>query len=42
VDEAARLLDDPNEYERMSRTHNPYGDGQASRRITEAIANFLA
>jgi UDP-N-acetylglucosamine 2-epimerase (non-hydrolysing) len=42
VGEAARLLDSPEEYERMSRTHNPYGDGHASRRITETIAKFLA
>jgi UDP-N-acetylglucosamine 2-epimerase (non-hydrolysing) len=41
VGEAVRLLDSPSEYERMSRTHNPYGDGRASRRITEIIANFL-
>ena len=24
----------------MSRVHNPYGDGQASRRIADAIAAF--
>jgi UDP-N-acetylglucosamine 2-epimerase len=24
----------------MSRVHNPYGDGQASRRIADAIAGF--
>ncbi|MBS1856516.1 MAG: UDP-N-acetylglucosamine 2-epimerase (non-hydrolyzing) [Acidobacteria bacterium] len=36
--EAARLLDDEAERARMSRVHNPYGDGQASRRIAEAIA----
>jgi UDP-N-acetylglucosamine 2-epimerase (non-hydrolysing) len=42
VDETARLLDSPEEYERMSRIHNPYGDGQASRRITQIIAQFLA
>jgi UDP-N-acetylglucosamine 2-epimerase (non-hydrolysing) len=42
VAEAARLLDSPEEYDRMSRIHNPYGDGQASRRIAEAIARFLA
>jgi UDP-N-acetylglucosamine 2-epimerase (non-hydrolysing) len=36
--EAARLLDDDAESERMSRIHNPYGDGQASRRIADAIA----
>jgi UDP-N-acetylglucosamine 2-epimerase (non-hydrolysing) len=32
-----RLLDDASEYERRSRIHNPYGNGQASRRIAEAI-----
>lgn len=37
--EAARLLDDEAERQRMSRIHNPYGDGQASRRIADAIAS---
>lgn len=37
VDTATRLLDDPAAYEQMSRAHNPYGDGQASRRIVDAI-----
>jgi UDP-N-acetylglucosamine 2-epimerase (non-hydrolysing) len=41
VREATRLLDDPAEYERMSRLHNPYGDGQASTRIAQRIASFL-
>jgi len=36
--EAARLLDDRRHYERMSRAHNPFGDGQASRRITDILA----
>ena len=40
VQEAERLLDDPVEYARMSRTHNPYGDGRASDRIREAIAAY--
>ena len=31
------LLSDREEYERMSRASNPYGDGYASRRITDAI-----
>ena len=31
--EANLLLDDAAEYQRRSRIHNPYGDGQASRRI---------
>ncbi len=26
----------------MSRVHNPYGDGQASRRIADAIAAYGA
>ncbi|HTS64592.1 MAG TPA: UDP-N-acetylglucosamine 2-epimerase (non-hydrolyzing) [Candidatus Acidoferrales bacterium] len=38
--EAARLLEDEQERERMSRIHNPYGDGQASRRIADAIAGW--
>ena len=39
--EASRLLDDRDEYERMSRVHNPYGDGHASERIGAAIAAYL-
>jgi len=35
--EAVRLLDDPAERRRMSRIHNPYGDGTASRHIADAI-----
>lgn len=38
--EVFRLLDDPAEYERMRRIHNPYGDGQASRRIASLIRDF--
>jgi UDP-N-acetylglucosamine 2-epimerase (non-hydrolysing) len=41
VRETARLLDDPEEYQRMSRVHNPYGDGRASSRIAGAILSFL-
>lgn len=37
IDEVNRLLDDPVEYQRMSKGHNPYGDGCATKRIT----NFL-
>jgi len=39
--EATRLLDDQARQERMSRLHNPYGDGKASARIAESIAAFL-
>ncbi len=35
--ETIRLLTDPQEYERMSKASNPYGDGHASRRIADAI-----
>jgi UDP-N-acetylglucosamine 2-epimerase (non-hydrolysing) len=36
--EAARLLDDPLHYGRMSRAHNPFGDGRAARRILDILA----
>ncbi|HKA02288.1 MAG TPA: UDP-N-acetylglucosamine 2-epimerase (non-hydrolyzing) [Candidatus Solibacter sp.] len=39
--EAARLLDDDMLRTQMSRIHNPYGDGTASRQIADAIAQFL-
>ncbi len=39
VTETCRLLDDPAEYARMANAVNPYGDGQASRRIVESIVN---
>lgn len=42
VGEAVRLIEDVSEYQRMSRIHNPYGDGHASERIVAAIAAYLA
>lgn len=36
--EAKRLLDDRRHYQQMSRAHNPFGDGKASRRIVDVIA----
>ena len=36
-EEAKRLLTDKNEYEKMSKASNPYGDGHASERIVDAI-----
>ncbi len=33
------LLDDPNEYRRMARAVNPYGDGRAAERIVSALLN---
>ena len=34
------LLDNPASYERMARASNPYGDGQAARRIADALWAF--
>lgn len=39
--EAAILLDTPSEYDRRARIHNPYGDGLASGRISDATYSFL-
>jgi len=36
------LLENPKEYEAMSRVHNPYGDGRASGRISDAIRSFFS
>ena len=36
-DEAVRLLNDSQHYERMSAAHNPYGDGKAAARIVAVI-----
>ncbi|WP_222984995.1 non-hydrolyzing UDP-N-acetylglucosamine 2-epimerase [Flagellimonas meishanensis] len=35
VSEASKLLTDDEIYKKMSRLHNPYGDGQACKRIVE-------
>ena len=32
-----QLLDDPEEYARMSMANNPYGDGFASKRIADIL-----
>jgi len=37
VEEVTRLLHDEEEYQAMSRAHNPYGDGQACSRILHAL-----
>jgi len=41
VAEAARLLDDPVEYERMASKASPYGDGRATARTIGAIAHYF-
>lgn len=37
VEHAARLLTDPAEYARRQATANPYGDGQAAKRIVDVL-----
>lgn len=37
IDEAQKLLDDDGAYVKMSRAHNPYGDGKACERIVNFI-----
>src|SRR5271163_212421 len=41
VHEAMVLLGNSGAYDQMSRVHNPYGDGQASARISALIHSFL-
>ena len=42
VQNATRLLDNPEITEAMTRIHNPYGDGLASARIADVIHSFLS
>lgn len=37
VSEASKLLEDEHVYDKMTKLHNPYGDGMASKRIVEHI-----
>lgn len=37
VAEASRLLDSKTDYQRMAQANNPFGDGQASRRIADLL-----
>jgi UDP-N-acetylglucosamine 2-epimerase (non-hydrolysing) len=39
--EVSRLLDDRTAYHTMARAHNPYGDGESSRRIAALVHDFL-
>jgi UDP-N-acetylglucosamine 2-epimerase (non-hydrolysing) len=41
VQQVSLLLDNRSEYDRMARVHNPYGDGQASGRISDVILSFF-
>ena len=40
MDNVSKLLSDKEEYNKMSKANNPYGDGQACRRIVEKISNI--
>ena len=40
VGETRRLLTDQAEYTRMSRAHNPYGDGKAVERIIQSVLSL--
>lgn len=37
INEAQKLIEDENEYNTMSKAHNPYGDGKACERIVNFI-----
>jgi len=37
VSKASKLLEDKNAYDEMTKLHNPYGDGMASKKIVEHI-----
>jgi UDP-N-acetylglucosamine 2-epimerase (non-hydrolysing) len=41
IGDVSLLLDDPVEYEKMSRAHNPYGDGRSAIRIADFIQDEL-
>jgi len=41
VSEANKLIRDKDEYLKMSRATNPYGDGYASKRIADIIENYF-
>lgn len=40
VRETTALLDDEEVYSRMSKAHNPYGDGRAASRIAKEVAQY--
>lgn len=42
LQEASRLLSQPDAYQEMAMAINPFGDGHASERIAQAVKDFLA
>jgi UDP-N-acetylglucosamine 2-epimerase (non-hydrolysing) len=41
IKEAQKLIDDKIEYEKMSKSHNPYGDGKACEKIVQFLKESL-
>ncbi|MDI6889850.1 MAG: UDP-N-acetylglucosamine 2-epimerase (non-hydrolyzing) [Thermodesulfovibrionales bacterium] len=41
VDETIRLLTDLDEYERMAKSVNPYGDGKSSKKILKILSDMI-
>jgi len=41
VNEVEKLLSDDEEYKKMARAINPYGDGKASERIVAALLHYF-
>ena len=41
IEESNKLLNDKNEYNKMSKATNPYGDGKACERIVDAILYYF-
>ena len=41
VNEANSLINNKEEYSKMSKAVNPYGDGLASKRIADIIENYF-
>ena len=41
TEEAIRLIENKNAYEKMSEAVNPYGDGDSAKKITDIILNHL-
>lgn len=41
TENVSKLIEDPDEYQKMSIAHNPYGDGEASKRIARNLVEYL-
>ena len=41
IEESQKLIDDKNEYNKMSKAYNPYGDGKASAKVLSFIKSIL-